>query len=132
MKRLLLLALVFADSALADSFSIGSHGINSKSTGLNGSLGEFFAVGIGEADLFRSGKSDYDPPMFAASNTTPYGVYYNGAGVAPAGWERGHSTFLDRRRRFVFLAACQNNGYVRGTGSRESAIAHHFWTVAGR
>jgi hypothetical protein len=60
MKRLILLVSLVADSAVADSKTIGFDGIDSKSTGLDGSLDPFIGVNIGEADALRSAKAGYD------------------------------------------------------------------------
>jgi len=63
---------------LADARTIGPDGIDSKSTGLDGS-----GIEIGQVEPGRSGKPGYqilpNPPEPAASNTNPAGVYFRAA-----------------------------------------------------
>jgi subtilisin family serine protease len=80
MKRLILLVSLVADSAVADSKTIGFDGIDSKSTGLDGSLDPFIGVNIGEADALRSAKAGYDDLADSAPNTIPFGVYFQSTG----------------------------------------------------
>ncbi len=83
MKRLLLV-LVLASSAFGDQISVGPNGINSTITGLNGSSPLTEAIVIGQAEDYRAGKPDYDSdPIFYASDTRPYGVWYGSVGSAP-------------------------------------------------
>jgi len=80
MKRVSLLLAIVANTAFGSSFTIGPNGIDSKSTGLDGSTFFTFAVGLGMADDYRSAKAGYDDDEFSAPNTIPYGVYYQSTG----------------------------------------------------
>lgn len=84
MKRLLLI-LALTNTAFGDLRSIGHNGINSATTGLNGSSPISEAIVIGQAEDFRSGKPDYDTdPIFYAPNTVPFAVWFGNVGSAPS------------------------------------------------
>jgi hypothetical protein len=74
----------------ASSFSISQFGIDSKSTGLDGTGVEIAQV---ESDA-RSGKAGYDAAADSASNTKPAGVYFQGVGGMdpPGGHIDDHAT----------------------------------------
>lgn len=59
--------------------SLGPDGVNSLATTLDGD-----GILLGEADLGRSGKADYDSDILSSENTRPTGVYQQGfSGMAP-------------------------------------------------
>lgn len=67
----LLFLLLTTTAAKSDEDSIGTLGINSKGTGLDGS-----GVLIGQAEPTRSGKAGYDDADHSADNVFPAGVYF--------------------------------------------------------
>lgn len=54
------------------SADVTPNGVNSLVTGLDGA-----GVLIGQAEVFRSSKADYDDDDMSASNTKPAGVYFS-------------------------------------------------------
>jgi hypothetical protein len=83
MKRFAFVALLVASNAFADSTTIRHEGIESKLTGLDGSLQGGTAVNIGMAERYRSGKWDYDNESNSVPNTIPYAVYLQGQTSLP-------------------------------------------------
>ncbi len=72
MKTCGVLVLVLSTNTVwGSSDTIGPNGIDSASTGLDGS-----GVVIGQGELGRSGKPGFDTAPFYASNTIPEAVYY--------------------------------------------------------
>ena len=97
MRYMAILLVLIAKVALADAFTIGPDGIDSKATGLDGSTTDADSPGIeiGQIESGRSGKPNYGiPPEPAASNTNPAGVYFKTtAGMAnPDEAEGSHAT----------------------------------------
>jgi subtilisin family serine protease len=81
MKRfVLLLTIMVANAALGDTISTSPEGINSRSTGLDGSSPLTEAIHIGMVETFRSGKAGYDDLAHSAANTNPFGVWDGTAG----------------------------------------------------
>ncbi len=78
MRYVSIILTLLANTAWASSLTIGSFGIDSKSTGLDGT-----GIEIGEVDITRSAKADYDDPENSASNTIPSQVYYRTGTVQP-------------------------------------------------
>ncbi len=89
MRYAAIVVILAANTALASSFSISEFGIDSKSTGLDGT-----GVEIGQVEPSRSGKAEYDAPADSASNTKPAGVYFQGVGGmdSPGGHVDDHAT----------------------------------------
>lgn len=81
-QRLALLLALLANTAFADSRTISNIGIDSKVTGLDGSMEDaLLPVNIGQAERLRSAKAGYDLPENSAPNTVPFAVYYQSTAV---------------------------------------------------
>ena len=70
MRHLFVVLALTASTAFGSGSTIGTGGINSKSTGLDGT-----GIQIGQAEDARSGKAMYDDAGHSASNTIPTKVY---------------------------------------------------------
>ncbi len=91
MRYFALMLLFVTETVLADALTIGSDGIDSKSTGLNGE-----EIVIGQIESGRAGKPGYatppNPAEPSASNTKPEQVYFRTLIADPGEAVTGHAT----------------------------------------
>lgn len=70
--RSVIIILCLSQSVLASGVSVSELGSNSFGIGLDGT-----GILIGQAERVRSGKWNYDAPIYSANNTFPTGVWYS-------------------------------------------------------